>query len=161
LRSRAAGCTYGELDAMAAAAPRSPGTNGACGPATAWPGWAPTIRRNRAAVRPGAHRRDAAAAELPAGAAEWQRLLADCTPRHLVHDAEWAEAARELARSAASLRIRRRTRAAGAAAAPDHARPDAPALLVYTSGTTGGPKAAVHTQANLLANMRIAHARRR
>ncbi|QJW83324.1 AMP-binding protein [Ramlibacter terrae] len=29
-------------------------------------------------------------------------------------------------------------------------------LLVCTSGTTGGPKAAVHTQANLLANMAIA-----
>jgi fatty-acyl-CoA synthase len=40
--------------------------------------------------------------------------------------------------------------------APSHASPDAPALLVFTSGTTGGPKAAVHTQANLLANMRIA-----
>ena len=29
-------------------------------------------------------------------------------------------------------------------------------LLVYTSGTTGAPKAAVHTQGNLLANMAIA-----
>jgi fatty-acyl-CoA synthase len=34
--------------------------------------------------------------------------------------------------------------------------PDAPLLLVYTSGTTGEPKGAVHTQANLLANMAIA-----
>jgi fatty-acyl-CoA synthase len=41
-----------------------------------------------------------------------------------------------------------RAAARGAAAAP--------LLLVYTSGTTGGPKAAVHTQANLLANMAIA-----
>ncbi|RYZ01060.1 MAG: long-chain fatty acid--CoA ligase, partial [Comamonadaceae bacterium] len=40
--------------------------------------------------------------------------------------------------------------------APDHASPEAGALLVFTSGTTGGPKAAVHTQANLLANMAIA-----
>ena len=31
-----------------------------------------------------------------------------------------------------------------------------PVLLVYTSGTTGRAKAAVHTQANLLANMAIA-----
>ena len=34
--------------------------------------------------------------------------------------------------------------------------PSEPALLVYTSGTTGSPRAAVHTQANLVANMRIA-----
>jgi fatty-acyl-CoA synthase len=88
---------------------------------------------------------------------EWQRLLADCTPAHLVHDEEWAQPARDLA-------------AACAVAAHDHhalhrtdwpqallhAQADAPALLVCTSGTTGGPKAAVHTQANLLANMRIA-----
>ena len=37
--------------------------------------------------------------------------------------------------------------------APVHATPESPALLVYTSGTTGRPKGAVHTQANLLANM--------
>src|SRR5207253_2330413 len=43
-----------------------------------------------------------------------------------------------------------------AAPAPDHAHDDAPVLLVFTSGTTGTPKAAVHTQANLAANMRIA-----
>jgi fatty-acyl-CoA synthase len=33
---------------------------------------------------------------------------------------------------------------------------DTPLLLVYTSGTTGQPKGAVHTQGNLLANMAIA-----
>ncbi|MDP1894007.1 MAG: AMP-binding protein, partial [Hydrogenophaga sp.] len=33
---------------------------------------------------------------------------------------------------------------------------DTPLLLVYTSGTTGLPKGAVHTQGNLLANMAIA-----
>src|SRR5688572_1815195 len=32
--------------------------------------------------------------------AEWRKLLADCTPRHLVHDADWAEPARDLAASA-------------------------------------------------------------
>src|SRR5688572_923420 len=26
--------------------------------------------------------------------AEWQRLLVDCTPHHLVHDADWAQPAR-------------------------------------------------------------------
>lgn len=89
--------------------------------------------------------------------AEWQRLLADCTPGHLVHDAEWAAAAREAAAQAgiAAHDVEELLEPAEAPA-PDHAAPQAPALLVYTSGTTGGPKAAVHTQANLLANMAIA-----
>lgn len=89
--------------------------------------------------------------------AEWRQLLAQCTPGHLVHDAEWAPAAVELAAACgiaahplAALDARQHP------APPDHARPDAPALLVFTSGTTAGPKAAVHTHANLLANMRIA-----
>ncbi|MCG2595653.1 AMP-binding protein [Ramlibacter sp. XY19] len=84
---------------------------------------------------------------------EWQRLISDCTPRHLVHDADWAQAA-----SVLDLQLHSVDELAQAAGreVPDHARPDAAALLVYTSGTTGGPKAAVHTQANLLANMAIA-----
>lgn len=40
--------------------------------------------------------------------------------------------------------------------APPHGEAQSPAPLVYTSGTTGRPRAAVHTQANLPANMRIA-----
>ncbi|MGV3570457.1 MAG: class I adenylate-forming enzyme family protein [Ramlibacter sp.] len=88
---------------------------------------------------------------------EWLRLVGDCTPAHLVHDAEWADAARELARQAGIAAHDLQALApAGDPPAPDHAAPDAPALLVCTSGTTGGPKAAVHTQANLLANMAIA-----
>lgn len=89
--------------------------------------------------------------------AEWQRLVADCTPAHLVHDADWAQAAQDLA-GACGIAVHPLTALAqaGLPPAPDHARPDAPALLVYTSGTSGGPKAAVHTQAKLLANMRIA-----
>ena len=89
--------------------------------------------------------------------AEWQRLLADCTPRHLVHDAEWADAARALGPQArvAVHHVEDLERASGREV-PELASPDAPVLLVYTSGTTGGPKAAMHTQANLLANMRIA-----
>lgn len=89
-------------------------------------------------------------------AAEWQRLLADCTPAHLVHDAEWAEAARALAAPCGIAAHAASELEAAAATAPSHADADAPVLLVATSGTTGGPKAAVHTQANLLANMRIA-----
>ena len=90
-------------------------------------------------------------------AAELQRVLADCTPRHLVHDAEWAGLARELARAAGvATHPLEELSQPGLPEAREHADPDAPLLLVCTSGTTGGPKAAVHTQRNLLANMRIA-----
>lgn len=89
--------------------------------------------------------------------AEWQRLLADCTPGHLVHDAEWAQPARDLAAACGITAHGLQDLKGGAfPAAPVHAAPEAAALLVYTSGTTGGPKAAVHTQANLLANMAAA-----
>jgi fatty-acyl-CoA synthase len=87
---------------------------------------------------------------------EWQRLLAQCTPRHLVHDAEWAGPAGELARAAGVAAHPLDELEAAGRVAPDHSTPDAPVLLVSTSGTTGGPKAAVHTQRNLLANMAIA-----
>jgi fatty-acyl-CoA synthase len=94
--------------------------------------------------------------------AEWDRLVADCAPRHVVHDAAWADAARALAQrcglQAHDVRsvVPMEAGAAGSQGTPSQAAPDAPVLLVYTSGTTGGPKAAVHTQANVLANMRIA-----
>ena len=88
---------------------------------------------------------------------EWRRLLDQCAPRVVVHDREWASAASELA-SACGIAAHpcEAMRDPGARQAPAHASPEAPVLLVATSGTTGGPKAAVHTQANLLANMRIA-----
>lgn len=89
--------------------------------------------------------------------AEWRQMLADCTPRHLVHDGHWAAAAAQLAASCGiAAQAAEALQAADAREAPRHAAPDAPALLVFTSGTTGGPKAAVHTQDNLLSNMRIA-----
>ncbi|MDB5896668.1 MAG: hypothetical protein JWP41_270 [Ramlibacter sp.] len=89
--------------------------------------------------------------------AEWQALLAQCSPRHLVHGPDWAVQARDLAgrcdiaaHAAADLQW------ADAPAPPGHGAGEAAVLIVHTSGTTGGPKGAVHTQANLLANMRIA-----
>lgn len=95
-------------------------------------------------------------------APEWEALLAECTPSHLVHDDAFAAAAQALA-AARGLRARdlASLRGASGGQAPDHAAPDAPVLLVFTSGTTSQPKAAVHTQANLLANMRIAAATQR
>ena len=90
--------------------------------------------------------------------AEWDALMADCTPTHLVHDADWAGAARELADRAHVAAHPVESLAAegdwGEVAAAG--LPASPALLVYTSGTTSRPKAAIHTQANLLANMAIA-----
>ncbi|HUR89346.1 MAG TPA: AMP-binding protein [Ramlibacter sp.] len=89
---------------------------------------------------------------------EWDVQLEHCAPRLVVHDAAWADAARALAqRHAIDVHSREEVMAAPASrTVPDHSRPDAPVLLVFTSGTTGTAKAAVHTQANLLANMRIA-----
>lgn len=89
---------------------------------------------------------------------EWEAVLASCTPRCVVHDTAWQEAAQALAArqgvAAHAVDALIHTHAEGHA--PDGAHPDAPALLVYTSGTTGAPRGAVHTHANLLANMAIA-----
>jgi fatty-acyl-CoA synthase len=89
---------------------------------------------------------------------EWDAQVALCAPNLLVHDAAWAEAAKALAQrhsfdahAAAEVMS-----AEWGASAPDCGDVDAPVLLVFTSGTTGTPKAAVHTQGSLLANMRIA-----
>jgi fatty-acyl-CoA synthase len=96
--------------------------------------------------------------------AEWAQQLADCGPSHLVHDAAWGAQAAELAsrcglalHSLAEFDAASASASASASAAvPDAGGDDSAVLLVYTSGTTGAPRAAVHTQANLLANMRIA-----
>ncbi|RYF42930.1 MAG: long-chain fatty acid--CoA ligase [Comamonadaceae bacterium] len=91
--------------------------------------------------------------------AEWDTLVADCGPLHLVHDAALAQAAQALARRAGLAAHPVEELAAApehVPAAPEDGQPQSPVLLVYTSGTTSRPKAAVHTQANLLANMAAA-----
>lgn len=87
---------------------------------------------------------------------EWTALLNGCTPRHLVHDELFAEPAQALAARAGLQAHPCSLLEASTADAPDLGASESPVLLVYTSGTTGGPKAAVHTHANLVANMRIA-----
>ena len=97
-------------------------------------------------------------------AAEWAGVLADCTVKLLLHDAHWTDAAQKLVQIGginnykinsalrpfdADIGLKNLEIAAEQAA-------EQPVLLVYTSGTSGKPKGAVHTQANLLANMRIA-----
>ncbi|TFZ01806.1 class I adenylate-forming enzyme family protein [Ramlibacter humi] len=88
--------------------------------------------------------------------AEWSAQLAECGPLRLVHDDSFEAAARELAaKYGLALHPVGELEGSGPPA-PDHSGDDAAVLLVYTSGTTSRPKAAVHTQGNLLANMRIA-----
>jgi len=99
---------------------------------------------------------------LRLAAAELQAQLAECAPAHLVHDDAMAVLAREVCFQAGVPA--HHVDALTANGTSDGELPaadtdvDSPVLLVYTSGTTSRPKAAVHTQANLLANMRIASA---
>jgi fatty-acyl-CoA synthase len=97
--------------------------------------------------------------------AEWAGVWADCQPRLLVHDTHFAEVAQTLVRqgsptgSPAAPSLAATDLPTGAAQPPEATKAEAwdtPVLLVYTSGTTGRPKAAVHTQGNLLANMAMA-----
>lgn len=94
--------------------------------------------------------------------AEWGAVLQDCTPALLVHDDTLASAARTLVQRLESPLALWSVQALSTVsepaqpAAPATDALDSPLLLVYTSGTTGLPKGAVHTQSNLLANMAIA-----
>jgi len=91
--------------------------------------------------------------------AEWRAVLADCEPALLVHDAAFGTAAQDLAAHTTPLPLHALSAPVTAASAERPAAQtdgETPLLLVYTSGTTGLPKAAVHTQGNLLANMAIA-----
>ncbi|MEO7390831.1 MAG: AMP-binding protein [Ramlibacter sp.] len=91
---------------------------------------------------------------------EWDALMADCGPAHLVYDAGWAGPAQQLAarHHAIPHAVDELEEPGDWERAPAAGEPSSPVLLVYTSGTTRRAKAAVHTQANLLANMAIASA---
>lgn len=89
--------------------------------------------------------------------AEWDTLVAECGPRHVLHEDGFAEAATALgARHRIAVHHLASLSPASDRAAPRHASAEAPVLLVATSGTTRRAKVAMHTQAHLLANMRIA-----
>lgn len=92
--------------------------------------------------------------------AELERMLRDGQPRLLVHDSAWQPTAEQLnALCLTPLSSLQGLHQAGLALpAPDMLRGQAQdgALLVYTSGTTGQAKGALHTQRNLCQNIAIA-----
>jgi fatty-acyl-CoA synthase len=87
---------------------------------------------------------------------ELQQVIQDAQPGLLVHDSHHAPTAQAL--HAASLQHTHHDALIATASPRGLPLPavhsDLPVLLVYTSGTTGVPKGAVHTQAALLANAR-------
>lgn len=95
--------------------------------------------------------------------AEWQQIVRDCAPRLMLADAEFHPAATGLAQACGLPLYALDTLMPEAGHPPqvldpmgDAPDPDRAVLLVYTSGTTGKPKGAVHTVAHLLANAQAA-----
>jgi fatty-acyl-CoA synthase len=92
-------------------------------------------------------------------AAELETLMADATPRHLVHDTPSADTAQALgARCGAAVHPAAALDAAGDRGDPPPTarEPAAPVLLAYTSGANHRFRGVVHSQASLLAGMEIA-----
>ncbi len=99
-------------------------------------------------------------------AAEHRQILTHAGARWLMADTHYTDAAQALARHAAWELLPTPATPMPIAQQPGtcdasllHGDDDAPVLLVYTSGTSGQPKGAVHTQAGLLWNcVNAAHA---
>jgi len=87
---------------------------------------------------------------------ELQQVMGDAQPRLLVHDTHHADTAHAL--QVQGLQHTHHDTLIATASPRGLPLPDVhsalPLLLVYTSGTTGVPKGALHTQAALLANAR-------
>ena len=99
--------------------------------------------------------------------AEWAQVLQDCQAGWLLSDEQFHEPARSLSQQL-GIPLHLLSQLQEQALSPGSeniahgaSNLDAYALLVYTSGTTGRPKGALHTLANLWANAQAAQAAQR